>query len=121
MIFIFCSLAFCFVISSDATSNSSWPGLVVRRTASLRFAYVPAIHVLQHQRMRAGYVYFMTYKPNGILYAGVTSNLVQRVYQHRTGVVAGFTKRYGLKRLVYFEAYDDIANRDPAREDYQAL
>jgi len=58
--------------------------------------------------MRAGYVYFMTNKPNGILYTGVTSNLIQRVHQHRTGAVAGFTKRYGLKRLAYFEAYDDI-------------
>ena len=69
---------------------------------------VPAIHVLQHQPMRAGYVYFMTNKPNGILYTGVTSNLIQRVHQHRTGAVAGFTRRYGLKRLVYFETYDDI-------------
>ncbi len=39
---------------------------------------------------------------------GVTSNLIQRVYQHRTGAADGFTKRYGLKRLVYFETFDDI-------------
>ena len=69
---------------------------------------VPAIHVLQHRPMKAGYVYFMTNKPNGILYTGVTSNLMQRVHQHRIGAVAGFTKRYGLKHLVYFETYDDI-------------
>jgi len=40
------------------------------------------------------------------LYVGVTSDLVGRVYQHREGVVAGFTKRYGLKQLVHFERYD---------------
>ena len=58
--------------------------------------------------MKNGYVYFLTNRPNGILYVGVTSNLIQRVHQHRTGAAAGFTKRYGLKRLVYFEVFDDI-------------
>ncbi|WP_022723264.1 GIY-YIG nuclease family protein [Rhodopseudomonas sp. B29] len=69
---------------------------------------VPAIHELHTLRMGCGYVYFMTNKPNGILYVGVTSDLVRRVYEHRTGVVEGFTRQYGLKRLVYFETYDDI-------------
>ena len=59
--------------------------------------------------MKGGYVYFLTNRPNGTLYVGVTSDLVRRVHQHRTGAAKGFTKRYGLKRLVYFEAYDDIA------------
>jgi putative endonuclease len=58
--------------------------------------------------MRRGYVYFLTNRPNGILYVGVTSDLVRRIYQHRTGAADGFTKRYGLKRLVYYEIYDDI-------------
>ncbi len=58
--------------------------------------------------MKNGYSYFLTNRPNGILYVGVTSNLIQRVHQHRTGAAAGFTKRYGLKRLVYFEVFDDI-------------
>ena len=58
--------------------------------------------------MKNGYIYFLTNRPNGILYVGVTSNLIQRVHQHRTGAAAGFTKRYGLKRLVYFEVFDDI-------------
>jgi putative endonuclease len=59
--------------------------------------------------MRGGWIYILTNHPNGTLYIGVTSNLVQRVWQHREGVVPGFTKHYGLKRLVYFEAYDDIS------------
>jgi putative endonuclease len=58
--------------------------------------------------MRMGYVYILTNRPNGILYVGVTSGLARRIYEHRIGAVAGFTRRYPLKRLVYFEVYDDI-------------
>jgi putative endonuclease len=54
------------------------------------------------------YVYILTNRPNGTLYVGVTSDLVRRVAEHREGAVKGFTKRYGLKRLVYFEVYDEI-------------
>jgi putative endonuclease len=68
---------------------------------------VPAIHGGDH-RLMGGYVYILTNRPNGTLYVGVTSDLVRRVAEHREGVVKGFTKRYGLKRLVYFEVYDDI-------------
>lgn len=57
---------------------------------------------------RSGYVYIMTNRRNGTLYIGVTSNLAKRVYEHRAGAVPGFTKRYGLKRLVYYEAHADI-------------
>ncbi len=58
--------------------------------------------------MQGGWVYIMTNKPNGTLYVGVTSDLVRRVWEHRQGVVDGFTERHGLKRLVYFERRDDI-------------
>ncbi len=51
------------------------------------------------------YVYILTNKPRSTLYVGVTNDLVRRVYEHREGVVPGFTKRYGLKQLVYFERY----------------
>ncbi len=47
----------------------------------------------------------MTNRPNGTLYVGVTSNLARRAYEHREGLIAGFTKQYGLKRLVYYEAF----------------
>jgi putative endonuclease len=46
--------------------------------------------------MKQGYIYIMTNKKNGTLYVGVTSNLVQRIYQHKNLLVDGFTKRYGL-------------------------
>jgi putative endonuclease len=55
-----------------------------------------------------GWVYIMTNKRDGTLYVGVTSNLSMRGYQHREGLVPSFTKRYGLKRLVYYESYADI-------------
>ncbi len=52
------------------------------------------------------FVYILTNKPRGTLYVGVTNNLVRRVCEHREGTVRGFTKRYGLKQLVYYERYD---------------
>jgi putative endonuclease len=67
---------------------------------------VPAIHVLQNFSMAGGYVYILTNRPNGILYVGVTNDLIRRVFEHRSGFVEGFTRRYGLKRLVYFERFD---------------
>ncbi|MDR3521705.1 MAG: GIY-YIG nuclease family protein [Acidocella sp.] len=60
-----------------------------------------------HQK--GGWIYIMTNQPNGILYIGVTADLVRRVSEHRAGDIAGFTKTYGLKRLVYFERHDDIS------------
>jgi putative endonuclease len=59
-------------------------------------------------RMTGAWVYIMTNGPNGILYTGVTSDIARRVWEHREGIVEGFTKRYGLKRLVYVEAHPDI-------------
>jgi len=57
---------------------------------------------------KIGWVYIMTNRPNGILYTGVTSDLVKRVSEHRAGEIAGFTQKHGLKLLVYFERHDDI-------------
>jgi putative endonuclease len=50
----------------------------------------------------------MSNRANGILYVGVTDNRARRAWEHREGLVEGFTKQYGLKRLVYFERYEDI-------------
>ncbi len=58
--------------------------------------------------MQGGWVYIVTNRPNGILYVGVTSDIARRVWEHREGVVEGFTKRYKLKRLVYIERHEDI-------------
>jgi putative endonuclease len=59
-------------------------------------------------RMGDRWVYIMTNRPNGTLYVGVTSNLARRVWEHREGAIEGFSKTYGLKRLVYFEEHETI-------------
>jgi putative endonuclease len=53
------------------------------------------------------YVYLRASRKHGTLYVGVTNNLIRRVHQHMTNAVSGFTARYGVQRLVWFEAYDD--------------
>jgi putative endonuclease len=54
------------------------------------------------------WVYILASKRSGTLYVGVTSNLDARVYQHKHDLFSGFTKRYGVHRLVWFEEHDDI-------------
>ena len=56
--------------------------------------------------MRQFYVYILASRPGGALYVGVTNDLVRRVDEHKRGLVPGFTKRYGIDRLVYFEVYE---------------
>ncbi len=57
---------------------------------------------------REYYVYILASRIGGTLYVGVTNDLVRRVYEHRTKAVKGFTSRYGVTRLVYFEIFGDI-------------
>ncbi len=58
--------------------------------------------------MKQPAIYIMASRRNGTLYVGVTSNLAQRVWQHREGVVEGFTQQYGCKLLVWFEIADTM-------------
>ena len=58
--------------------------------------------------MNYSHVYIVTNKPQGTLYVGNTTNLLQRIWQHKNGFVDSFTKRYNLTRLVYFEECADI-------------
>jgi putative endonuclease len=53
-------------------------------------------------------VYIMASQKNGTLYTGVTSDLSRRAYEHREGAREGFTKRYGVKRLVWYEVHESI-------------
>ena len=55
-----------------------------------------------------GWVYIMTNRPNGTLYVRVTGDLARRTWEHRAGLVEGFTKQYGLTRLVFAEHYNDM-------------
>jgi putative endonuclease len=61
--------------------------------------------ILKERVMKQPATYLMTNRMNGVLYVGVTSNLVQRVWQHREHVVPGFSARYRLDRLVWFELH----------------
>jgi len=58
--------------------------------------------------VKAGYVYIMTSGRNGTLYIGATSDLAKRAWEHRNGIVSGFTKQHGCKLLVWYEAHDDL-------------
>jgi putative endonuclease len=69
---------------------------------------VPAIPLRDTVSMRQYYVYILASRPGGVLYVGVTNDLVRRVYEHKNGLVEGFTKRYHVHRLVYFEIYSSI-------------
>ena len=58
--------------------------------------------------MKQPAVYMMASKRNGTIYTGVTSNLIQRVFQHKNGITEGFTFQYGCKILVYYELFNDM-------------
>ena len=60
--------------------------------------------------MKQGFVYILCNRRNGTLYIGVTSNLVQRVWQHREKLVGGFTEKYNATHLVYYEVFDSITD-----------
>jgi putative endonuclease len=68
----------------------------------------PAIHLRCAPCMRQYYVYIMASRKNGTLYIGVTSDIARRAFEHREGVLRGFTKKYGVKLLVHIEPFDDV-------------
>ena len=55
-------------------------------------------------------VYVLASKRNGTLYIGVTNDLQRRVWEHKNDLVEGFTKRYGVHRLIYYELYEDMVS-----------
>ena len=63
------------------------------------------------------YVYMLASRPNGTLYVGVTNDLLRRAIEHREGRIEGFTARYGLKNLVWFESTTSV--RDAIRREKQ--
>ena len=60
--------------------------------------------------MKQPCIYIITNRHNTTLYIGVTSNLMQRIYQHKNKLVQGFSARYNLNKLVYFEQFEDMDN-----------
>jgi len=54
------------------------------------------------------FVYLMASRDNSVLYTGFTNNIIRRVHEHKEGLADGFTKKYNVKKLVYFESFDDV-------------
>lgn len=60
--------------------------------------------------MNSGWVYMMSNKNKNVFYVGVTNNLERRVFEHKTGIIEGFTKKYNCKELVYYEEFQNITD-----------
>ena len=58
---------------------------------------------------KQAYVYLMTNKSNKVIYTGVISDLIKRIYEHKSKLIGGFTKKYNVNKLVYYEIHDDIS------------
>lgn len=74
--------------------------------------------------MKQPCVYMLASQRNGTLYVGVTSNLVQRVWQHKEGLAEGFTKKYGVKLLVWYEQHETMESaimREKAIKEWQRV
>ena len=82
-------------------------GVLLRRTTEESLACAAASDGDMTMGSKQYYVYILTNK-SGTLYTGVTNNLTRRVFEHKNGQVDGFTKRYNLKYLVYYEATNDV-------------
>jgi len=72
--------------------------------------YLKAFAVMEKKISKQGYVYILTNKWETTLYTGVTSNLVKRIYEHKEKLIDGFSKKYNLNKLVYYEVFEDIAD-----------
>lgn len=58
--------------------------------------------------MKTYFVYILANKRNGTLYIGMTNDLIRRVHEHKSGLIEGFTKKYSINKLVYFESTEDV-------------
>ena len=65
-------------------------------------------------------VYLLASRRNGTLYTGVTSNLLARIHQHRDGIVRGFTRKYGVKLLVWFEQHSTMDSARKANQEMES-
>ena len=98
----------------ESMFRSSFPAVQVRHsresgnTCSDRFSPRRTSMTRSGSRNVQPYVYLLASHPRGTLYVGVTSDLVKRVWQHREGLADGFTKRYGVKRLVWYEQHSTM-------------
>lgn len=76
----------------------------------------------QNMQRKQYYVYVMTNKRRTVFYTGVTNDLIRRIWEHKERVVEGFTKKYNIEILIYFEVFDDIRDalqREKQIKDYR--
>ena len=86
------------------------------------------LHLYQQMKqgstMKSYYVYILASYRNGTLYLGVTSNLIQRVYQHKYGLIKGFSSKYNVNDLVYYEIHSEVTEailREKQLKDWNRL
>jgi len=80
------------------------------RDSSLTLGTGSAISSIMSLMSKQYYVYIMTNSRNTVLYTGVTNDLKRRVYEHKEKLVSGFTRKYNITKLVYYEVFKDIEN-----------
>ncbi len=73
-----------------------------------KWTYNLTIYIFMYKTIHQYYLYVLTNKTNGTLYIGVTNDLERRMFEHKNKLVAGFTKKYGLNKLIYFETYQYV-------------
>jgi putative endonuclease len=74
---------------------------------------------MREKNMKQYYVYILASKFHGTLYIGVTSDLIKRVWEHKNKVVEGFTEKYSVSRLVYFDVFSDPENAIKREKRYK--
>jgi putative endonuclease len=92
-------------------AQSSSAALAAQSSSAVLCVVVLGLDPRTHLRLKRGvayYVYMLASRHHGTLYIGVTNDLVRRVHEHRCHAVPGFTRRYHVERLVWFEPHDDI-------------
>jgi len=116
----FCSMPRCFALLSmtgvlrcfaqftlERSEGLSRPGVILRRSRRIWLANEIALTMQSMSTPKQYYVYIMTNK-SGTLYVGVTNDVKKRVYQHKSKQVEGFTKKYNIDKLLYFETFGDV-------------
>src|SRR6185437_3616737 len=91
------------LLSSPAERSEGKGTQVAEQTRFCRFG-----HYNSAMREHSYFVYILASRRNGTLYAGVSNNIIRRTWEHQNDLVEGFTKKYGVHILVYYELYDDI-------------
>ena len=91
--------------------NDKWSVIARVPRLSLRGAEGDeAISCIMSWVTKQYYVYIMTNVRNTVLYVGITNDLIRRIYEHKEKLVSGFTKKYNIVKLVYYEVFEDIEN-----------